>query len=440
MDTHNIREELVSRFFRYVAVESQSDPGSPCLPSSSGQKRLADLLAEELRRLALEDVVVDDNAIVTAVKRGHAADAPKIGFMAHLDTIDIGLSATIRPQLFHFEGGDFCINPEQDIWIRADECPGLAQWKGEDIITSDGTSVLGADNKAAIAIIMTLLARLGALDIHGDIHVAFVPDEEIGLLGAKALDPARFPCDFAYTIDCCELGEVMLETFNAASCEITFSGVSAHPMNAKDVLVNPLLMAVDLIAQFDRRDTPEATNGREGFFWFKDLSANESTARLQLLIRDFDRSAFELRKQECIEAIDKVRARHPRGAVEVQITDTYFNIADALATDDRASTILCAAVDELGIKIKPAAMRGGTDGAVLSARGIPTPNVFTGAHNFHSRLEFLPVSAFEKSFQVSLKICELAAKTGEHACDSGRVTGVGRSVCQTIVRLPRTAI
>ncbi|MDX0800867.1 peptidase T, partial [Sinorhizobium medicae] len=292
------RDELVSRFFRYVAIESQSNGHSASLPSSPGQFELASLLAEELRMLGIEDVVLDQQAIVTGVKRGTRPNAPRIGFIAHLDTVDVGLSAIIRPQILRFEGTDLCLNPQEDIWLRVAEHPELLAWSGEDIIVSDGTSVLGADNKAAIAVIMTLLARLDAQGAHGDVFVAFVPDEEIGLRGAKALDLARFACDFAYTIDCCELGEVVLETFNAASAEIVFTGVSAHPMAAKGTLVNPLLMALDFVSHFDRKDTPECTQDRQGFFWFKELVAHDSKATLNVLIRDFDAAEFERRKQQ----------------------------------------------------------------------------------------------------------------------------------------------
>ena len=238
-----IRQQLIDRFFRYVAVESQSDAKATTLPSTPGQQRLADLLAEELHSLGLENVVVDEHATVTALKRGKKPDAPKIGFIAHLDTVDSGLSPIIHPQILRFEGKDLCLNAQQDIWLRVAEHPEIEPWSGAETIFSDGTSVLGADNKAAVAIVMTLLATLGPDDAHGDILVAFVPDEEIGLRGAKALDLARFPCDFAYTIDSCEVGEVVIENFNAAAGELVFTGVSAHPMSAKGVMVNPLLMA-----------------------------------------------------------------------------------------------------------------------------------------------------------------------------------------------------
>ncbi|KAA1183902.1 peptidase T [Rhizobium tropici] len=404
-----IRQELVGRFFRYTAIESQSISRSRSLPSSPGQLELAVLLAEELRMLGVDDVKVDEHAIVTGVKRGHRPDAPRVGFIAHLDTVDVGLSPVVRPQILRFDGADLCLNAREDIWLRVAEHPEILRWLGEEIIFSDGTSVLGADNKAAIAVIMTLLARIDAQGPHGDIFVAFVPDEEIGLRGAKALDLTRFPCDFAYTIDCCELGEVVLETFNAASCEIVFTGVSAHPMSAKDTLVNPLLMAIDFISHFDRRDTPERTQGREGFLWFKDLVANDSEAKLIALIRDFDEIGFNERKRRIVEVADLIRSRYPSGDVRCHLTETYQNIGSSLSDDVRATAFLLQALRDLRIEKKLLPMRGGTDGAVLSARGIPTPNFFTGAHNFHSRFEFLPIKAFERSLDVALRICQLAA-------------------------------
>ncbi|MDP3255112.1 peptidase T [Bosea sp. (in: a-proteobacteria)] len=406
-----IRAQLIERFLRYVAIESQSDAKATTLPSTPGQQRLADLLAGELRALGLADVVVDDRATVTAVKRGNRRGAPRIGFIAHLDTVDTGLSPVIRPQILRFEGDDLCLNREQDIWLRVADHPEIARWSGADILFSDGTSVLGADNKAAIAIIMTLLATLGPDDAHGDIAIAFVPDEEIGLRGAKALDLARFPCDFAYTIDCCEVGEVVIENFNAAAGEIVFTGVSAHPMSAKGVMVNPLLMAHDFIAAFDRAETPEHTEGREGYVWFTELTAHASQADLRLAIRDFDRENFGRRKRRVADVADAIAARYPTGRVACSVTDTYGNISDSLGDDRRSVDRLFAAMAELEIQPKLIPMRGGTDGAALSARGLPTPNFFTGAYNFHSRFEFLPLPAFETAFSVARALCREPAAT-----------------------------
>lgn len=405
-----LRDDLLDRFFRYVAVESQSDATATTLPSTPGQQVLANLLADELRALGLEDVVVDDHATVTALKRGTRPGAPRIGFIAHLDTVDVGLSPVVKAQLLRFAGEDLCLNAERDIWLRVAEHPEIAPWKGQDIVFSDGTSVLGADNKAAVAIVMTLLSRLAPEDGHGDIHIAFVPDEEIGLRGAKALDLARFPCDFAYTIDSCELGEVVYENFNAAGAEVVFTGVTAHPMSAKGVLVNPLLMAQDFIAAFDRAQTPENTAGREGYVWFTGMNANASQAVLTANIRDFDRGSFEARKRSIGEIGEEIARRYPTGKVSWTVTDTYGNISDSLGGDRRSVDLLMTALSELQIAPKVIPMRGGTDGAALSARGLPTPNFFTGGLNFHSRFEFLPVPAFEASYEVARRICLLAGQ------------------------------
>lgn len=405
-----VREELIERFLRYVAVESQSDAKAATLPSTPGQQHLAEILAGELRALGLDDVLVDGQATVTARKRGTKPGAPKIGFIAHLDTVDVGLSPAIRPQLLRFEGEDLCLNREQDIWLRVAEQPGLPQWKGADILVSDGTSVLGADDKAAVSVVMTLLANLGSDDAHGDVLVAFVPDEEIGLRGAKALDLSRFACDFAYTIDACEQGEVVYENFNAAGVDIRLTGVSAHPMSAKGVLVNPLLMAHDFVARFDRDETPENTEGRQGYVWFNEIEANSSEARLKAAIRDFDKASFEARKRRVMEVADEIAALYPTGKVECRITDTYGNIADSLGEDRRPVDLLLAALAECDVEPKVIPMRGGTDGAALSARGLPTPNFFTGGYNFHSRFEYLPVPAFERAYDVARAILALAAR------------------------------
>lgn len=407
--TDALTEQLTERFFRYLAIESQSDAANVCLPSTPGQQRLADLLADELQALGLQNVVVDQQATVTAVKPGNVAGAPRIGFIAHIDTVNVGLSPTIQPQILHFTGEDLCLNTERDIWLRTAEHPEILPYRGQDIAFSDGTSVLGADNKAAVAVIMTLLATLSESTRHGDIVVAFVPDEEIGSLGAKALDLARFDVDFAWTIDCCELGEVVYENFNAAQAELVFTGVTAHPMSAKDVLVNPLLMAHDFISLFERQQTPEHTADREGYIWFNGLVADQREARLKASIRDFDLVRFEQRKQQVAAAAATLRARYPTAEVSLRQWDSYGNISNAIGDDRRAVDLIFTAMQQLAIDAKVIPMRGGTDGSVLSARGILTPNFFTGAHNFHSPFEFLPLPSFVKSYQLARRLCELAA-------------------------------
>lgn len=406
-----IAKQLTERFYRYLSVTSQSDASATSLPSTPGQHDMARLLADELHQLGLENIQIDEHATVTAVKPGTKKGGPRIGFITHIDTVDVGLRPDIHPQTLRFTGGDLCLNKEQDIWLRPAERPEILPYLGEEIIFSDGTSVLGADNKAAVTVVMTLLENLGAEQEYGDIVVAFVPDEEIGLRGAKALDLARFDVDFAYTIDCCELGEVVYENFNAAAAEITFTGVTAHPMSAKGVLVNPLLMAQDFISHFDRAETPENTEGREGYVWFNGMSASQQGATLNASIRDFDSASFAARKQKIQDVANEIAAQYPTAKVSVEISDTYSNISSAIGEDRRAIDLIFAGLKEMGVEPKVIPMRGGTDGAALSAKGLLTPNYFTGAHNFHSKYEFLPVKSFVKSYELTVQLCLLAAKS-----------------------------
>ena len=408
---NTLAQQLTQRFYRYLSVTSQSNASSTTLPSTPEQHEMARMLADELKQLGLQQVVIDEFATVTAVRPGNVPGAPRIGFITHIDTVDVGLSPHIHPQTLTFTGEDLCLNKEQDIWLRTSEHPEIKAYHGQEIIFSDGTSVLGADNKAAVTVVMTLLENLRPETPVGDIVVAFVPDEEIGLRGAKALDlPSRFDVDFAYTIDCCELGEVVYENFNAAAADIRLTGVTAHPMSGKGVLVNPLLMAWDFISHFDRQQTPEHTEGREGYTWFNDMQANANEAHLKASIRDFDQVSFAQRKQQIQDVAEIIRNAYPTGKVEVSISDTYSNISNAIGEDRHPIDLIFAAMKETGVEPKVIPMRGGTDGAALSAKGLLTPNFFTGAHNFHSKFEFLPIPSFVKSYEVAEKICLLAAK------------------------------
>ncbi|OMP89757.1 peptidase T [Raoultella terrigena] len=405
-----LAERLTQRFFRYLAISSQSDPRATTLPTTPGQHEMARELAQDLRQLGLDDIEIDEHATVTAVKRGNVPGAPRIGFITHIDTVDVGLSPDIHPQILRFNGEDLCLNAQKEIWLRVAEHPEILAYPGEEIIFSDGTSVLGADNKSAVTVVMTVLESLTPEHRHGDIVVAFVPDEEVGLRGAKALDLSRFAVDFAWTIDCCELGEIVYENFNAAAAEIRFTGVTAHPMSAKGVLVNPLLMATEYISHFDRQQTPEHTAGREGYVWFHGIQGDQSSTLLQASIRDFDLDGFNRRKQQIGEVAAKIAARYPTAKVDYQVSDTYSNISNAIGEDRRAIDLLFTAMESLGIEPKPTPMRGGTDGAALSAKGLLTPNFFTGAHNFHSKFEFLPLRAFEASYHTAFALCLLAAR------------------------------
>ncbi len=406
------RKVLIERFLRYVAVPSQSDASAGVVPSSQGQIELGRLLVEDLKALGLEDIYQDEHGIVYGSLPGNV-QAKTIGFISHLDTVNVSLSPEVHPQILKYEGGDVLLNKEKNISIKLSEHPELAKYEGEEIIFTDGTSVLGADNKAAMTNIMTMLEVLTSdKNIkHGPIKVAFVPDEEIGLCGSKLLDLERFKVDFAYTIDSCELGEVVYQTFNAGSALLKVTGVSAHPMSSKGVLVNPLLVAHDFIEMFDREQTPECTEGLDGYWWFNGIKADALNCSLNIHIRDHDKKNYEWRKEVLLENVEKLKKLHPRAKIEFSITDVYENIANNVKVSDKPIAMLFDALDELKIEPKVYAMRGGTDGSALSARGVVTPNYFTGAHNFHSYAEFLPLKSFEKSLAVTLKLIELNART-----------------------------
>ena len=404
-------KELQERFLRYIAISSESDPKVGVVPSSEGQRDLAKLLQEELHEMGLVDIELNEHAILTARLPGNVANVPTIGFVCHLDTVPVNLSPDVKAQVLHYEGGDVCLNADKDIWIRLSEHPELAAYAGQDIVFTDGTSVLGADNKAAIANVMTMLSIMTReAHAHGDIRVAFVPDEEIGLCGSKLMDLEKFKVDFAYTIDCCALGEVVYETFNAGSVFIDIKGVTAHPMSAKGVLVNPLLVATDLINRFDRQQTPECTEGKEGYWWFTDCEANASACHLKMNIRDFDRKNYEARKAYVLEAVEAIRTQYPRAKIDVKLVDVYNNIIDSLGDDRWPIDLIYQAADLIGVKPNTIAMRGGTDGSALSVKGLLTPNYFTGAHNFHSYAEFLPLPSLHKSLEMTLTILDLVAK------------------------------
>ena len=406
---HALADRLVARFFRYLAVTSQSDASATAVPSTASQWDMIRLLESELRAMGLTEVHVSAHACLTARLPGTVAGAPPHGFCAHVDTLDVGLSPHIHPRRVAFTGADICLNEALDIWFRRAEHPELEPYVGQDLLVTDGTSVLGADNKSAVTILMDLMEVLTRdKPPHGDIVLAFVPDEEIGLRGAKVLDLDRFPVDFAYTIDSTELGEFIYETFNAAQVAIDITGVTAHPIMAKGIMVNPALVAADLVNRFDPLDTPEHTEGREGYCYVTAMSANANTASIRMSIRDFDLDGLEARKEVVRAAVAATAALYPRAKVECRIDDNYRNIASSLGNDRRCLDLLERGFADQGITPKIIPLRGGTDGSALSMRGIPTPNYFTGGLNFHSRFEFLPVPAFLVTYRLTRRLIELA--------------------------------
>ena len=414
----NLKKRLEQRFFEYSAIPSQSDPTVETVPSTVGQWEMAKQLASDLKELDVTDISIGETGVVygylpARLAEGHGP-VPKVGWCCHMDTVDVHLSPEVHPKVIrYYPGGDICQNEEKQLYIRVEEHPELEAYMGQDIIVSDGTSVLGADNKAAVSNVMVALEVLKEdPEIpHGDIYIAFVPDEETGLRGSKSMDFSKFPVDFAYTIDCCEEGEVVYQTFNAGEAVVTIKGVSAHPMSSKNNLVNPCMVAVDYINLLDRAETPEHTEDTEGYLWVTDIFADSLNAKVMIDIRDHDLKKYNAKKEFLKKALEITQMRHPKAEISLEMKDIYGNIYDALTEDNKVCIdYIYQALEELGIEPKTKAMRGGTDGSFISTKGIPTPNYFTGALNFHASAEFLPMDAFENSCKLTLKLIELIAK------------------------------
>ena len=380
-----IKEKLQENFLSYLAIPSQSDEKNPNVPSSVGQLLLAQKLEKDLEDLGLVDIAINEFGVLQA-KLPANNTTPNIGWVCHLDTVDVGLSDQINPQVIKdYDGKDIVLNEKENIVFSTKENPEILSYIGDDIIVTDGRSVLGADNKAAIANVITALWYLKENpDInHGNIYIAFVPDEEIGLRGVRKIDFEKFPADFAYTIDCCALGELVYETFNAASGVIKIKGVSAHPMSAKGVLVNPIMIAHDFISMLDRAKMPENTENREGYVWITDIKSDVLNCRIDFNIRNHDKEKFEESKTYLLDAIEILKKRYKSAEIEIDIEDTYANILDSVDENNKvAIENLKEIYQKLEIDPKIIPMRGGTDGSYLSTRGILTPNYFTGAHNF----------------------------------------------------------
>ncbi len=412
-----MKAAFLERFMRYIAVTSQSKVGAGKVPSTEGQRELAKLLQSELEAMGFVDLHLSEFSVLTGRLPSNlpaGTEAPVIGWCVHLDTVDVGMSPEIHPQVIKaYAGGDICLNADKDLWFRVAEHPEIERYIGDDIVVSDGTSVLGADDKSAIANVMTVFADVVEKNLpHGDIYIAFVPDEEIGLVGAKHMDLKRFPVDFAYTIDCCELGECVWQTFNAGKAQLTIEGKTAHPMSAKGVLVNPTLIAVDFVNMLNRAETPECTEGTEGFIWVNGIQSKPSNAIVTAKIRDHNLAGYNAKKAKVRAAVDYLRIRYPQVKIELDLQDTYGNIADAMTDDNRqALDNLLRAFALSDVEVKAIAMRGGTDGSYISTQGIFTPNYFTGAHNFHSPFEFLPLASAQKSMAVTKALIDLAAGT-----------------------------
>lgn len=405
-------KNIIDRFISYITIDTQSDSSSPTTPSTEKQWVLANKLTEELKAIGMQDVSIDDNAYIMATLPSNSdkKNIPVIGFISHFDTSPDFSGTNIKPQLIeNYDGKDIILNKEKNIILSPNYFEDLLQYKGQTLITTDGNTLLGADDKAGITEIVTAMEYLiKHPEIkHGTIKVGFTPDEEIGR-GAHKFDVKKFGADWAYTMDGSQIGELEYENFNAASCTITISGKSVHPGYAKGKMVNAISIANEFMSVLPQNEVPQKTSDREGFFHIHHISGEIETATIELIIRDHDLQKFEERKSLIHEIKDSLIQIHGE-CISAEIKDQYYNMKEKVEPVFHIIEIAKEAMETLGIKplIKP--IRGGTDGSQLSFMGLPCPNIFAGGHNFHGKYEYVPVESMESAVKVIVKICELTA-------------------------------
>ncbi|NDI99182.1 peptidase T [Flavobacterium sp. LaA7.5] len=410
-------QHIIDRFISYVTVDTESDPNSETTPSTAKQWDLANQLAEELKTIGMEDVTIDENAYIMATLPSNVDhDVPVIGFVSHFDTTPDFTGANVKPQIVeNYDGGDIILNAEQNIVLSPSYFKDMLQYKGQTLITTDGTTLLGADDKAGITEIVTAMEYLiNHPEIkHGKIRVGFTPDEEIGR-GAHKFDVAKFGADWAYTMDGSQIGELEYENFNAAGAKITFKGKSVHPGYAKGKMINSMLLASRFVAALPQGEVPERTSGYEGFYHVTGINGSIEETTVQLIIRDHDKEKFEARKKKVAQIAEEISneymEQYGEPIVIAAIKDQYYNMKEKVVPVFHIVDIAEQAMKDLGITplIKP--IRGGTDGCQLSYMGLPCPNIFTGGHNFHGKYEYVPVESMQKATEVIVKIAELTAK------------------------------
>lgn len=393
------------RFLKYVSFPTMSDENSMTTPSSDKQWALLKYLKDELISLGLDDVCLDDKGYLYAtLKKNCDVSCIKLGLIAHVDTADACADSPIDAKVVEYTGGDVCLNPEKGIYLKVSEYPSLARYKDHHLIVTDGTTLLGADDKAGICAIISAIERVIASgEPHGDIKICFTPDEEIGR-GADFFDVEKFNADYAYTIDGGALGEIEYENFNAATAKIEFHGVSIHPGSAKNKMKNASLMAMDFNSLLPRYQIPSMTEGYEGFFHLVQMSGDCENASLIYIIRDHDKEKFEKKKKVIQKAAADINAKYGAGSCVADVTDSYYNMKEIIDNNMYIILRAIAAMEEVGVKPEIIPIRGGTDGARLSFMGLPCPNICTGGENFHSRYEFLPVESLEKVIDITERL------------------------------------
>jgi tripeptide aminopeptidase len=410
-------QHIIDRFISYVTIDTEADPNSNTTPSSAKQWDLANKLVEELKAIGLQDVSIDDKAYIQATLPSNISEkVPTIGFVSHFDTTPDFTGANVKPQIVNnYDGGDIVLNAEKNIVLSPSYFEDLLLYKGQTLITTDGTTLLGADDKAGITEIITAMEYLiNNPDIkHGTIKVGFTPDEEIGR-GADFFDVEKFGCDWAYTMDGSQIGELEFENFNAAGVKLKFKGKSVHPGYAKGKMINAMTLAAKFITALPAGETPEETQDYEGFYHVVHLDGSIEEANVQLIIRDHDRAKFEARKALVQKMADELNTKFTKqfGAniVDIEIKDQYYNMREKVEPMMHIVDIAEQAMKNLGITplIKP--IRGGTDGSRLSYMGLPCPNIFAGGHNFHGKYEYVPVESMQKAVDVIVEIAQIVAK------------------------------
>jgi peptidase T len=403
---------ITDRFLRYAASDTQSDEHARSMPSTPGQMRFAESLTEELKTLGLHDVSLDENGYVMATLPANTSrtDVPVIGFIAHMDTSPDMSGRDVKPRIVAYAGGDIVLNESLGVVLSPDVFPELNHYVGQELIVTDGTTLLGADDKAGVAAIVSAMEYLLTHPEveHGTVRIAFTPDEEIGR-GADRFDVARFGCFGAYTVDGGELGELEYENFNAAQAVVTLRGRNIHPGSAKGRMINASLLAMQINDMLPPAERPETTEGREGFFHLTEMAGSVEEAQLTYIIRDHDRALFEKKKETLREAVRRIHATYPESCT-LDMRDQYYNMREVI--DRRPELIAWArqAMEAAGVTPIERPIRGGTDGARLSFMGLPCPNLFAGGMNFHGRYEYLPVPSLQKSMETIIHLCHIITK------------------------------
>lgn len=405
-----MKDELIKRFTTYVKIDTQSNEDSQTCPSTPEQWDLLNLLVDELKEIGMEEVTIDENGYVFATLPANTnKQVPTIGFLAHVDTATDFTGKNVKPQIVeNYDGGDVILNKELGIVLSPEAFPSLKNYKGQTLITTDGTTLLGADDKAGVAEIMTAMNYLiQHPEIkHGKIRVAFTPDEEIGR-GPHKFDVNRFGAKYAYTMDGGPLGELQYESFNAAAAKITIKGNNIHPGSAKGKMVNSIKIGMELNQQLPVREAPEYTEGYEGFYHLLSFHGDVEKTELYYIIRDHDRQKFETKKENLVKIVDQLRQKYGEDTIDLKLEDQYYNMREKIEPVKEVFENAKEAMERLDITPVIEPIRGGTDGSQLSYMGLPTPNIFAGGENMHGKYEFVSVETMMKATEVIVEIAKI---------------------------------